>query len=270
MNEEILQSFQTDKKNHYRPETIRRYFTALNQFFEYRPKNYTEIQRNNVRGWLAYMRNRGYSDSTIQMKLTALKSFYKYCIEKNKLQSNPTQTIRVYKQEEFAPYYLSEHEIKFLQKLTEDNLMDRAIFETLYTTGVRVDELIQMQLKDMQLVKQHLWIPKGKRNKERYVALSTDCIKSIVAYLKQREIESPYLFCQLNGEPLTSESMNLLFVRFSLKLKIKITPFTLRYTYAAFFTKKGIPVENIQEQLGYVNKSSGKIYTRIMNDARKN
>lgn len=269
MNQEIIQAFIMGRKNRFSSDTISRYHLAIKQFFTIIPYHYTEIQENHIRAWIAQMKNRRLKYSTIQLKLTALKSFFQYCMEDQKLSRNPAQKIRVHKEKESIPYYLGKKEIEVLRELTKDNLRDRALFELLYMTGIRIDELIQLNLEDLHLGKREIIIQGSKRTKGRTIALPKICIDCIMWYLVERNHNSPYLFCQSNGDPITKEMLDILLFRFTIKLEIRVTPFTLRYTYTAHSVKKGIPVTSIKDQLGQVDKNSERIYWKIMNQARK-
>lgn len=269
MNLEIQQSFFDDHKARFSPETIRSYKIGLTQFFSFCEKNYDEVKAADIRTWLASMEEQGLKPRTIHLKLSALKSFYQYCLEENKAKKNPTLTVHTPKKDDSLPYYLSKRQVALLQELTREDLRDRAIVETLYATGVRVSELLQIKLEDIKWDTRQIWIRKGKGNKERFVLFTHDCAERLKTYLHQKEHESVYLFPNNRGGHLSRVFVEKRFQEFTETLGFKVVPHTMRHTFAAHLAEKGMDFTYIQELLGHVNINSTRIYTRLMNHARK-
>lgn len=157
------------------------------------------MKASEVRSWLASMEDKGLKPRSIHLKLSAVKSFYQYCMEENILIKNPTLTVQTPKLDDSLPYYLTKRQLTLLQELTRPDLRARAIVETLYTTGVRISELLQIQLDDIKWETRQIWIRKGKGNKERFVLFTHDCAVRLKAYLDSRQIESVFLFCGKRG-----------------------------------------------------------------------
>lgn len=157
------------------------------------------MKASEVRSWLASMEDKGLKPRSIHLKLSAVKSFYQYCMEENILIKNPTLTVQTPKLDDSLPYYLTKRQLTLLQELTRPDLRARAIVETLYTTGVRISELLQIQLDDIKWETRQIWIRKGKGNKERFVLFTHDCVVRLKAYLDSRQIESVFLFCGKRG-----------------------------------------------------------------------
>ena len=269
MNLEILQSFINDNSARFSPETIRSYKIALRQFFSFCEKEYGEIKAKDVRSWLASMEEQGLKPRSIHLKLSALKSFYQYCIEESKVKKNPTITILTPKKDDSLPYYLSKRQVALLQELTRNDPRDRAIVEALYTTGVRISELLQIKLEDIKWETWQIWIRKGKGNKERFVLFTHDCAERLKTYLHHRKYDSPYLFANNRGGHLSRIFVEKRFQEFSEVLGFRVVPHTMRHTFAAHLAEKDMPQSYIQELLGHVNINSTRIYTRLMEQARK-
>lgn len=269
MNIEAQQAFFNDHQARFSPETIRGYRIALTQFFVFCEKNYEEVKATDIRAWLAHLEEKGLKPRSIHLKLAALKSFYNYCMEESKVKKNPTLTISSPKIDDSLPYYLSKREIALLQELTRLEPRNRAIVDTLYATGVRISELLQVKLVDVKWDTRQIWIRKGKGNKERFVLFTHDCEERLKTYLEQRENESVYLISNYWGKPLSRGFVEQQFQFFSEVLGFRVRPHTMRHTFAAHLAEKNMPQSYIQELLGHVNINSTRIYTRLMEHARK-
>ncbi|MED3965972.1 tyrosine-type recombinase/integrase [Niallia taxi] len=266
----ILDTFFNDHQSRFSEETIRSYRLSLNQFFSFCGKQYDDVKVKDIRAWLASMEERGLKKGTIHIKLSGVKSFYQYCMEENLLKKSPIQTIKTPKKEDVLPYYLNRRQIAQLQELTKNDYQFRPIIETLYSTGVRVSELLHIQLEDIRWETRQIWIREGKGNKERFVLFTHDCAERLKKYLDMRETYSLFLFSNRRGEPLHREFIQKNFRSFSRSLGYKVTPHTLRHTFAAHLAEKNMPQSYIQELLGHVDINSTRNYTRLMEHARKN
>jgi len=250
-------------------ETIRSYRIALKQFFSFCKKEYTEVKATDIRTWLASLEEKGLKPNSIHLKLSALKSFYHYCIEENRIIKNPTVTVQTPKIIDSLPKYLSKRQITLLQELTRFDSRDRAMVETLYATGVRVSEFNNIKLEDIKWETRQIWISKGKGNKERFVLFTHECLERLQVYLTQRKVESDYLFCNQKGGKLSRVFIEKKFMEFSKKLEFKVTPHMMRHTFATHLATKKMSQSYIQELLGHVNINSTRIYTRLTDSARK-
>ncbi|MDK7668681.1 site-specific tyrosine recombinase/integron integrase [Cytobacillus oceanisediminis] len=269
MNLRMQESFFKDHQARFSPETIRSYRIALNQFFTYCYKKCDEVKAVDIRAWLASLEEQGMKPRTIHLKLSAVKSFFRYCMEENLLKKNPTATVHTPKKDDSLPYYLSKRQVALLQELTKEDPRDRAVIETLYTTGVRVSELLDIRIEDIKWETRQIWIRKGKGNKERFVLFTHDCAERLKTYLENRKENSPYLFANNRGGHLSRVFVEKKFQEFSGRLGFKVVPHTMRHTFAAHLAEKNMPQSYIQELLGHANINSTRIYTRLMEHARK-
>jgi len=269
MNEEVLTSFFDDHQSRFSKETIRSYRLSLQQFFSFCKKGFSEVKAADIRAWLASLEEKGLKKQSIHIKLSGLKSFYHYCMEENLLKKNPLSTVKTPKKDDVLPYYLSRRQLAELQELTRNDDQFRPIIETLYSTGVRVSELLQIKLEDIKWDTRQIWIRKGKGTKERFVLFSHDCAERLKLYLEKRETNSLFLFVNRRGGPLHREYIQKNFRNFSKSLGFKVSPHTLRHTFAAHLAEKNMPQSYIQDLLGHVDINSTRIYTRLMEHARK-
>jgi len=136
---------------------------------------------------------------------------------------------------------------------------------------VRISELLNIKLDDIKWDTHQIWIRKGKGNKERFVLFTSECAARLKLYLATRTIESPYLFANRLGNHLSRSWAEKRFEVYTKGLTIehKITPHTLRHTFAAHLAEKDMPQSHIQELLGHVNINTTRIYTRLNTSARK-
>ncbi|MET3726971.1 site-specific recombinase XerD [Fictibacillus halophilus] len=269
MDLEMVKQFLNDNKARFSRETTRSYRIALQQFFSSCEKNFVDVNAMDVREWMADMQEKGLKPRTIHLKLSALKSFYQYCMEENKIKKNPLQRVQTPKKDDSLPYYLSKRQVVLLQELTKDNPRDRAIVETLYTTGVRVSELLHIKLEDIRWEEHRIWIRNGKGNKERFVFFTHECAERLKTYIKQRKHDSVYLFSNNRGGHLSRVFVEKRFQAFSATLGFRIVPHTMMHTFAAHLAEKNMQQSYIQDLLGHVNINSTRIYTRLMETARK-
>lgn len=268
-NQDMIQAFLNDQFACFSPETNRSYKISLSQFFSFFKEDYTTVKPRDIRVWLASLEENGLKPRTINTKLAALKSFYAYCLEEDKMTKNPAQMVLSPKKEDRLPSYLTKRQLALLQEQARKNHRDRAIIDTLYATGVRISELLNIKLGDVKWETHQIWIREGKGNKERFVLFTYACAERLETYLQSRKDSSEYLISNGRGEALSYPSVEQMFKKLSKDLGFKVTPHTLRHTFAAHLMEKGMEFHYIQELLGHVNVNSTRIYTRLMNSAQK-
>ena len=202
------------------------------------------------------MEEQGLKPRSIHLKLSALKSFYQYCMEEKKATKNPTLTVHTPQKDDSLPYYLTKRQVAFLQELTRGDPRDRAIVEALYTTGVRISELLEIKLEDIKWETRQIWIRKGKGNKERFVLFTHECAERLNTYLSNRKNDNPYLFANNRGGHLSRVFVEKKFQEFTSELGFKVVPHTMRHTFAAHLAEKNMSQSYIQELLGHFNINS--------------
>ncbi|MCM3491778.1 tyrosine-type recombinase/integrase [Alkalihalophilus marmarensis] len=269
MNQKMIESFFRDYQTRFSPETTRSYRMAITQFQDFCSKEIEEVKPGDIRAWMALMEEKGLKVRSIKLKVSAIRSFFRYCMEENQLRKNPTLKVQSPKIDDSLPCYLSKTQLVGLQELTKNNLRDRAIIEMLYTTGVRISELLNIKLSDIKWEMMQIWIRKGKGNKERFVLFTYEGAERLRAYLDQREEKSEYVFANRHGKPLSRCLIEHQFRQYSEKLGFKVTPHIMRHTFAAHLTEKNMDFTYIQELLGHANVNSTRIYTRLADSARK-
>ncbi len=234
------------------------------------------VDVNTVRGFLNHLNENNYSKSTIARKLATLRSFYKFCVKRNMISSNPVMSIRTPKQEKRLPKFLEYEEVKrLLETPPKDTWLgarDRAIMETLYSTGMRVSELVSLNIEDIDFLSEMVHI-RGKGKKERVAPISASVLQSIQHYLEFRNkraqsnpnFDPKVLFVNKHGKRLSSRSVRRKMDKY-LKmagLDPSISPHTLRHSFATHMLNNGADLRSVQELLGHQSLSTTQIYTHL-------
>ena len=260
-------------------ETCRAYSADIIQFLNFigADENFDPklIDHRAARSFLAHVRNRGCSKSTAGRKLSALRSFFKHLLREGILTENPFASVRQPRKEHRLPQLLDEQEVGELlaapDKSKFGGARDRAILETLYSTGARVGELVGMDLEDIDFVTEAVRV-RGKRKKERLLPLGSFAVGALRHYLERREvlagrvaIHRRALFVNNRGGRLTDRSVRRMLDKYVLQIGIgrKISPHTLRHSFATHLLNNGADLRSVQELLGHESISTTQIYTHL-------
>jgi len=230
---------------------------------------------NQIRSFLSFLHEREYSKATAARKLATLRSFYKFCLRRGYLTTNPVATIRTPKQEKRLPRFLEIHEVQRLLSTPDDGSLlgarDRAMLEALYSTGVRVSELVALNVIDVDLVGESLRV-RGKGRKERISPIGPTAVTSIKKYLEMRAadprnqtFDPEPLFVNKHGKRLSTRSVRRKLDKYLLMcgLDSSISPHTLRHTFATHMLNNGADLRSVQELLGHQSISTTQIYTHL-------
>ena len=267
----------------YSSHTVKAYRTDLRIFESYLKEIYTtSIDKANhtmIRSWLVEELNKGNSARTVNRKITTLKSFYKYLIKEQKIKQNPTLKISSSKTSKKLPQFVGLDDMnKLLDKLKfEKNFSgyrDKLIIEVFYSTGIRLSELINIKLTDIDSLKSQIKVL-GKRNKERLIPLTKELQKSIEGYMtfrmKEKAIDRSYLFITDSGKKLNP---SMVYRKVNELLKgvttlEKKSPHVLRHTFATHMLNNGADLNVIKELLGHASLSATEVYTHNSIDQLK-
>ncbi len=256
-----LQSYRRD---------IEQYFTYLQ---EINLQNISNSNKTTVIAYLLYLQKKGRATSTISRNLASIRSFYQY-ISKNKLiDHDPTAELESPKVEKKLPQILSPEEVELLleqpQCVDLKGYRDKAMLELLYATGIRVSELIQLDLQDLNLDIAYIKCNKG--TKERMIPIGSMAISALKEYLNKsrplliQSVDETALFVNINGSRLTRQGFWKIIKQYKNQAQISkdITPHTLRHSFAAHLLENGADLRSIQEMLGHSDISSTQIYAQI-------
>ncbi len=251
------------------------YQKDLIDFIEYENKEINNIKMSDIRKYLKYLHDKKYTNATISRKVSTLKSFFKYLESENIIETNPMLLISNPKKEKKLPNFLNYKDLEKLLNApnlkTEDGKRDALIIEMLYSTGIRVSELVNIKLTDINKNDQSIIIL-GKGNKERYVYYGSNCKNLLELYLGSKTIDSEYLFPNKHGNKLNDRTVRAIIDKNTkiAGLKINITPHTLRHTYATHMLNEGADLKSVGDLLGHENLSTTQIYTHVSNERLRN
>jgi len=272
----FLQWLRFEKR--YSPHTVTSYTNDLNQFEQYLIGAYPsledlkELNHYQIRSWLAHLKDEGQlSSTTLNRKISTLNSFFKYLLRQGHLEKNPARQIHALKTPERLPVYLKEAETKDLleeQSFREGfrGFTDRIICELLYNTGMRRQELINLNETDIEWSLRQLRVL-GKGNKERLIPLSEAILDTLRDYLKAKEAlpeaDTVRLLILESGKPLYESyvyrvAKNYLGKVSSLKKK---SPHVMRHTFATHLLNNGANIQAIKDLLGHSSLAATQVYT---------
>lgn len=268
-----------DLEKNYSNYTLINYKDDLSFYLDFLNKESIDVLDSDykvIRNYLSYMYNKKYSSKTISRHISSLRSFYKYMIKENYIVKNPMTLISNPKQESKLPHFLYYNELETIlnipDKSTPLGQRDSVILELLYSTGIRVSELVNIKLKDINLSTRKIRIL-GKGNKERIV-LYGEYLKNLLdIYLndgreKLVKNNQEYLVLNKNGSGLTTRGVRVIIDNILKKGEIDfhISPHVLRHTFATHMLDSGADLKSVQELLGHENLSTTQIYTHVSNE----
>lgn len=233
------------------------------------------LTAEDIKAFLAFLGTQNYSKSTTARKLATLRSFYKFCVRRNYMQTNPLSSIRMPKQDKRLPKFLTVDEVNRLLRTPEDNSLlgarDRAMLEVLYSTGIRVSELVDLNAGDVDTQSQVIRI-RGKGKKQRATPIGPTALSAIARYvdLRRADVRSPSfdqqaLFVNKHGQRLSTRSVRRKLDKYlaTAGLDPTISPHTLRHSFATHMLDKGADLRSVQELLGHQSISTTQIYTHL-------
>lgn len=262
-----------DKK--YSNNTIVSYENDLKKFEHYSKKKINDISKQDIMNVLKKLQEENLSNSSINHFVTTLRSFYKFLIINNIVKENIMDFISSPKREKHLPRVLSENEIDQLLNipLTDHySYRNKAILELMYATGLRVSELINLKVNDIDL---NMAILKtiGKGSKERIIPLGDYALNYLKIYINEyrslliKKDLNDYLFLNNHGNKLTRQGLFKILNKLAREqdIKAEISPHTLRHSFATHLLNGGADLRSIQELLGHSDISTTQIYTHISN-----
>lgn len=275
--EKFLEYLEFEKK--YSDNTISSYERDLREFSSYinsRKVDYKNMKYKDVTDYLIYLSNRDYKSSSINRHLSSIRSFYEFLVKSGETKSSPFKLISGPKKEKKLPNYLKYDEfLDLLDACDETNLgvRNRLILELLFATGLRVSELVGVKIKDIDFKNREIKVT-GKGNKSRIVYFnktSQEVMSKYVLTARQELLKgkkNEYLFINHLGNQITRRGIADVLEKLILKssLKHKISPHTLRHTFATLLLNEGMDIREVQELLGHSRLSTTSIYTHVSNE----
>jgi len=237
---------------------------------------------NTIRKYMAHLSRQQYSKATTARKLATLRSFYKFLVKRNYLASNPVMSIKTPRQEKKLPRFLEYEEVQRLLNTPPTNTWlgarDRAILETLYSTGMRVSELVALNMEDVDFLGEVIHI-RGKGKKERISPIGSSALQAIQHYIEFRNkrmandssFDARVLFANKHGKRLSTRSVRRKMDKYLREagLDPSISPHTLRHSFATHMLNNGADLRSVQELLGHQSLSTTQVYTHITTSKMK-
>jgi integrase/recombinase XerC len=277
-----LEKFLTylDIEKNYSPHTLLNYKLDLVEFIEFiEDKPLEKVEYNDFRRFLAQLRTKQFKPRTLARKLSSIRSLFKFLQREGYIKENPAILLMTPKLDKTLPNFMSEGEMTELieaPKIDDKKAgqRDRAIFETLYSSGLRVSELVGLNVDHIDFIGNVIKVL-GKGKKERIVPIGDAALKEIRAYLAKRKVKDGVkvraVFLNKNGERLTDRSIRNIINKHLLhtSIKNKVSPHVVRHSFATHLLNRGADLRSVQELLGHVNLSTTQIYTHITTERLK-
>lgn len=270
----IVRKYSNKTIDSYRDDLI-----EYNEFLGNNFRNVIDIDRDIVNKYLKYLYDRDLNRNSICRKLSSVRGLYNYLVMEEIVSDNCFNSVSNPKKEIYLPKFLSDSEIDSIFEVCDDDSAidqrDTLIIELLYATGLRVSELVNIKLKDID-TKERVIRVLGKGNKERIVIYNNHTSRAMDRYLSSGYCEfnkknSEYLIINKNGDRLSDRYVRTIVSRLSLKagLNKKISPHTIRHTFATDMLEEGADLVTVKELLGHESLNTTSIYTHITNEQIK-
>ncbi len=266
------------EEKHAQKNTLNSYARDLNQFQTWLMANgitdLKKVKKETVNEYLQYMSGKGKSPATVTRSTASIRSFYNYMLREGRVKTNPAKAVTSQKVERKYPEILTNREVElFLEQpkcVDEKGFRDHAMLELLYATGIRVSELIGLNVEDVNLTVG--FIRCTTHGKERIIPLYTAAVKALREYMEKIrpriivDENQQALFVNMSGERMSRQGFWKIIKYYQEKAEINkdITPHTLRHSFAVHLLENGADLRSIQEMLGHADISSTQIYTHVI------
>lgn len=243
-------------------------------FINEHQKSFLEVQTDDITDFLKEQKNKKISSRSLARAVAALRQFYKYLKDEEKVTINPAEKVQTPEVKKTLPDYLTIGEIdELFDSIREDEpyeLRDKAIFELLYSSGLRISEACNLKLDDVDLENMFLTI-RGKGGRERLVPFGDRSLRILQAYLESAREEilksrySEYIFISKKGDFLNRKSVWRLLKKYLNRTDIKkiVTPHTFRHSFATHLIENNADLRSVQELLGHIDISTTQVYTHM-------
>ena len=252
--------------------TVKAYEADISSFFQWldnKDLKYKNLQEDHINQYISFLFQRKMRSSSVNRKISSIKSFYIFLVKRNFVKNSPLNDLVSPKQEKYLPESMSEAEVdKLLNSPDVSNKIenrDKAMIEMLYATGMRISELVNLKITDVDM-KRCVVKVFGKGSKERLVPFGETALDSLRSYLNEREqSSSKEIFLSNRGKKMTRvafwQRVKIYLIREN--LKNSISPHTLRHAFATHLLNRGADLRSVQLLLGHSDLSTTQIYTHI-------
>lgn len=277
----FLEFLQNDKKvSDNTLQSYRRDIVYYNKYLEANKMNYVKIKEEDIKDYLAHLQEIGKKSSTVSRNLASIRSFYQFLIRNKKVKMDPTNNIQSPKVEKKAPSVLTAQEVNLLLDQPKDvdlkGTRDKAMLEFAYATGMRVTEIISLNMENVHVDEGYVVCKTG--SKERNIPLGTMSLKALKEYIEEarpvliKDENEKALFVNINGQRLTRQGFWKIvkFYKEQAHITKDITPHVLRHSFATHLLQNGADLKSIQTMLGHSDISSTQVYMQFQDNGLKN
>ena len=259
--------------------TIASYMRDIRQFTDWIQSSVLDATQQNIRAYLSYLQSIGKSNATVSRSVASLKNFYAYLISSGFVEKNPVTDVHIDRGEKKLPQILTGREIELLlaQPVCVDakGYRDKAMLEVMYATGIRVSELIDLNIDDVNLEQGVIKCSSAK--KVRAIPLYPAALKALKAYIKDirnlmlADPAEQALFVNINGSRMSRQGFWKILKHYqeTAHIEKEITPHTLRHSFAVHLLENGADLGSLQELMGHCDISSTQMYTHMINQKIK-
>lgn len=276
----FLEFLQNDKKvSDNTLQSYRRDIVYFTKYVEEGNMNYAKLNEKDIKDYLQHLQEVGKKSSTVSRHLASIRSFYQFLVKNKKVKVDPTNNIQSPKVEKRVPSVLTAQEVELLLDQPKDidlkGTRDKAMLEFAYATGMRVTEIISLNIEDVNLEEGYVVCKTG--SKERNIPLGTMSLKALKEYVEEarpvliRDENVSALFVNINGQRLTRQGFWKIvkFYKEQAHITKDITPHVLRHSFATHLLQNGADLKAIQTMLGHSDISSTQVYMQFQNDGLK-
>ena len=277
----FLEFLQKDKKlSNNTLQSYKRDITQYESYINEENLQYLKVTKDDIKKYLENLKNIGKKTSTISRNLASIRSFYQYLVRTKKIKEDPTEGIQSPKVEKRVPSVLSSKEVELLLEQPKavdlKGIRDKAMLEFAYATGMRVTEIINLNIEDVNL--KEGYVSCTNANKQRNIPLGAISINALKEYIKKarpyliKSEDEKSLFVNINGKRLTRQGFWKIvkFYKEQAHITKDITPHVLRHSFATHLLQNGADLKAIQTMLGHSDISSTQVYMQFQDENLKN
>ena len=277
----FLEFLQKDKKlSNNTLQSYKRDITQYESYINEENLQYLKVTKDDIKKYLENLKNIGKKTSTISRNLASIRSFYQYLVRTKKIKEDPTEGIQSPKVEKRVPNVLTSKEVELLLEQPKavdlKGIRDKAMLEFAYATGMRVTEIINLNIDDLNL--KEGYVSCNNASKQRNIPLGAISINALKEYIKKarpyliKSEDEKSLFVNINGKRLTRQGFWKIvkFYKEQAHIDKDITPHVLRHSFATHLLQNGADLKAIQVMLGHSDISSTQVYMQFQDEGLKN
>lgn len=253
-------------------DSINKYYYSVRDFFRYCPKDVEDVTAEDVKKWRDYLISK-YKTNYSSKNIERLRGFFNYLYEEEILDNNPAKDFKIPRGGVIAKEIITKKEYRLLIEATQNKLEDQVMFAILYSSGVRVNELVKLKVTDINWKIGKILVNDDKTAKQHYVPLTYECLTRVKIYLNSRQFESDFIFTHSyhKGNPIKQVAIQRRMRIYKKKLGFnkQLSPYIFRYTFASNLYDAGFDIYEIADMMGHDDISITRSYIKSFKNRRK-